>query len=71
MKELLNNGLNVIAKRATIPKGTTIERNCRIFSYVDVGDFPADHIKSGSTISSEVGQKVSQGDEEKVIELNM
>ncbi len=68
--DLLYNGLNVIAKRAVIPEGTTIERNCRIFSYVGVGNFDGRHIKSGSTITSEMGQKVAAGDEDQVRELN-
>jgi glucose-1-phosphate adenylyltransferase len=68
--DLLDNGLNVIAKRAVIPEGTTIERNCRIFSYVGVGNFDGKHIKSGSTITSEMGQKVAEGDEDQVRELN-
>lgn len=68
--ELLENGLNVIAKRATIPEGTTINRNCRIFSYVGVDDFTSKEIASGSTISSEIGEKVAAGDETHVRELN-
>lgn len=68
--DLLYNGLNVIAKRATIPEGTTIGRNCRVFSYVGVDDFKNKEIASGSTISSEIGEKVAAGDEDKVRELN-
>ncbi|SFL47744.1 glucose-1-phosphate adenylyltransferase [Halanaerobium salsuginis] len=69
--DLLSSGLNVIAKRAIIPAGTTIERNCRVFSYVGVADFAAKNIKSGSTITSEIGEKVAAGDEEHVRELNI
>jgi len=68
--DLLENGLNVIAKRATIPEGTTIGRNCRIFSYVGVEDFDNKKIPSGSTITSEIGEKVAAGDEIHVRELN-
>ncbi|RCW41357.1 MULTISPECIES: glucose-1-phosphate adenylyltransferase [unclassified Halanaerobium] len=69
--DLLNSGLNVIAKRATIPEGTTIERNCRIFSYVNVEDFDNKIIKSGSTVSSEAGKKLAAGDEDQVRDLNV
>ena len=69
--DLLTNGLNVIAKRATIPEGTTIGRNCRIFSYVNTGDFDDSNVPSGSTIVSEIGQKVAAGDEDQVRELNV
>jgi glucose-1-phosphate adenylyltransferase len=68
--DLLYNGLNVIAKRAVIPEGTTIERNCRIFSYVGVDNFDGKYIKSGSTLTSEMGKKVAEGDEDQVRELN-
>jgi glucose-1-phosphate adenylyltransferase len=68
--DLLYNGLNVIAKRAVIPEGTTIERNCRVFSYVGVDNFDGKYIKSGSTLTSEMGKKVAEGDEDQVRELN-
>ena len=69
--ELLHNGLNIIAKRATIPEGTTIKRNCRIFSYADIDDFDSKIVPSGKTITSEVGQKITYGDEELVREINI
>ena len=69
--DLLYNGLNVIAKRAVIPEGTTIERNCRVFSYVGVENFDGKQIESGSTITSEMGQKVAAGDEDQVRDLNI
>ncbi len=68
--DLLYNGLNVIAKRAIIPEGTTLARNCRVFSYVGVEDFDNKEIPSGSTITSEIGEKVAAGDEDHVRELN-
>ena len=68
--DLLHNGLNVIAKRATIPNNTTIGRNCRIFSYVKKENFKQDVVASGSTITSESGVQVIEGDENKVKELN-
>jgi glucose-1-phosphate adenylyltransferase len=69
--DLLDNGLNIIAKRAKIPEGTTIERNCRIFSYAAPADFGSKDIKSGSTITSEIGHKLVKGDEDQVRELNI
>ncbi len=69
--DLLNNGLNIIAKRATVPEDTTIERNCRIFSYAAPADFDSNIIKSGSTVSSEIGFKLAKGDEDQVRELNV
>jgi len=68
---LLNNGLNIIAKRATVPAETVIERNCRVFSYAAEADFGEKHIKSGSTVSSEIGYKIAKGDEDKMRELNI
>jgi len=69
--DLLNNGLNIIAKRATVPENTTIERNCRVFSYAAPADFDNDLIESGSTVSSEIGYKLTKGDEAQVRELNV
>ncbi|MFO7819355.1 MAG: glucose-1-phosphate adenylyltransferase [Halanaerobacter sp.] len=69
--ELLSNGLNVIAKRASIPANTTIARNCRVFSYVEKDDFNTGTVPSGSTITSESGVQIVEGDEDKVKELNI
>ena len=69
--DLVNNGLNIIAKRATIPEGSTIKRNCRILSYADIDDFDDKIIPSGKTITSEVGQKITYGDEELVRKINV
>ncbi|RAK03956.1 glucose-1-phosphate adenylyltransferase [Halanaerobium saccharolyticum] len=68
--DLLQNGLNIIAKRAEIPAGTIMGRNCRVFSYVTEASFDANNIPSGSTITSELGKKITAGDEEKIEELN-
>jgi glucose-1-phosphate adenylyltransferase len=69
--DLYNSGLNVIAKRATIPAGTTIGRNCRVFSYAKKENFGVKEVPSGSTVTSEAGEKLVAGDEEKVKELNI
>ena len=44
---LLSSGINVIASKVTIPKGTIIKRNCRIFS---TAKFEDKVITSGSTL---------------------
>ena len=69
--ELVNNGLNIIAKRATIPEGITIKRNCRVLSYSGVEDFDKKVIDSGSTIISEIGMKIASGDEDQVRRINI
>ncbi|MCL1948218.1 MAG: glucose-1-phosphate adenylyltransferase [Turicibacter sp.] len=51
----LSSGLNVIGKNVTIPEGTIIERNVRIFPDVSEQDFSTAVIECGSTI------KVSEG----------
>jgi glucose-1-phosphate adenylyltransferase len=45
--KVLSSGLNVIGTGVTIPKGTVIERNCRIFP---TATFTEKRIKSGSTL---------------------
>ncbi len=67
----VNNGLNIIAKRATIPEGIIIERNCRVFSYADIDDFDGNVVTSGRTITSEIGQKIAYGDEDQVRKINI
>jgi glucose-1-phosphate adenylyltransferase len=69
--DLLDSGLNIIAKRAQIPAGTNIERNCRVYSYAAPADFTSKNIKSGSTVTSEIGHKLAKGDEDQVRELNI
>ncbi len=69
--ELLKSGLNVIAKRAVIPEGTVIARNCRVFSYVQEENFDGNEVPSGTTITSASGEKLAKGDEEEVKELNL
>ncbi|AGB41104.1 glucose-1-phosphate adenylyltransferase/glucose-1-phosphate adenylyltransferase, GlgD subunit [Halobacteroides halobius DSM 5150] len=51
--QLLNNGLNVIAKGAEIPANTQVGRNCRIFSYVTEEDFESQIIPSGNTVAKQ------------------
>jgi glucose-1-phosphate adenylyltransferase len=45
--DLLSSGINVIGSGVTIPKGTVIKRNCRIFSSAK---FDGKIVKSGSTL---------------------
>ena len=45
--EVLFSGINVVGSGVTIPRGTVIERNCRIFS---TAKFDSKVIKTGSTL---------------------
>ncbi len=45
--DLLSSGVNVIGSKVTIPKGTIVKRNCRIFSSAK---FDGKIVKSGSTL---------------------
>lgn len=54
--DLLENGLNIIGKGAKIPKNTVLDRNCRIYPYVNPKNFNERKISSGSTISSKSGK---------------
>lgn len=48
--KLLRNGISIIGKRARIPLGTKIGRNCVIGCGVGEDDFHASTIQSGKTI---------------------
>jgi glucose-1-phosphate adenylyltransferase len=67
--DLLDNGLNIIAKRATIPAGTTMGRKCRIHAYFGKDNFQNKNILSGSTIVSKAGEKIIIGDEDNIEKL--
>jgi len=45
--ELLQSGINVVGSKVTIPEGTVIQRNCRVFSSATFTD---KLVKSGSTL---------------------
>ncbi len=47
---VLSTGLTIIGKRAVIPSGYKIGRNCIIYDNVSENDFPASEIPSGETI---------------------
>ena len=47
---VLSSGLNVIGKGVSIPEGTIIERNVRIFPHACEDDFKESIISCGSTI---------------------
>jgi len=49
-ENILENGLNLIAKNINIDPGITIHRNCRIDRDIKAGEFENDIIKSGSTV---------------------
>lgn len=68
--DLLDSSLNIIAKRAAIPEGTIMDRNCRVYYYVEEEHFQNKNISSGSTITSVVGKNITTGDEDEIEELN-
>ena len=45
--DILSSGINAIASRVTVPAGTIVKRNCRIFS---TAKFDKKVIESGSTL---------------------
>ena len=69
--DLLESGLNIIAKRTIIPESTAMGRNCRVYSYVEEEHFQNKNIPSGSTITSEIGERITIGDEDKIEALNI
>jgi glucose-1-phosphate adenylyltransferase len=47
----LNTGITIVGKRAQVPYGVRIGRNCRIDPDVDPGDFTLADLPSGSTVT--------------------
>ena len=68
--DLVSSGLNIIAKQTTIPDSIIMGHNCRVFSYVEPQDFHTKHIPSGSTITSDSGIEVLEGNQAKIKRLN-
>jgi glucose-1-phosphate adenylyltransferase len=57
----LNTGITVVGKRAQIPSGARIGRNCLIGSDVRADDFPTDGeliLSSGSTVEASASEKL-------------
>jgi glucose-1-phosphate adenylyltransferase len=50
--EVLHSGITIVGKRAHVPSGIRIGRNCIIGPGVREEDFSADHVASGSSISA-------------------
>ncbi|MFC1873488.1 glucose-1-phosphate adenylyltransferase [Chloroflexota bacterium] len=48
--KLLTTGISIVGKRAKLPPGIKIGRNCVIYCDVEEGDFPASEVRSGETI---------------------
>jgi glucose-1-phosphate adenylyltransferase len=46
----LNTGITVVGKRAVIPRGTRIGRNCRVGGDVRTSDFPGRIVRSGTSV---------------------
>ena len=53
--EKLNTGLTLIGKRATVPAGTRIGRNCLIEGDVTEADYPSRDIASGESVRATTG----------------
>jgi glucose-1-phosphate adenylyltransferase len=49
---VVNTGITVIGKRAKIPAGVKMGRNCLVYNGVSEDDFPGSEIQSGETIKS-------------------
>jgi NDP-sugar pyrophosphorylase family protein len=70
---IFNNSIirsNSIIDKTIIDKEVEIKANCRVYSYVKEDDFQNKNISSGSTITSEIGKKITTGDEDEIEELN-
>ncbi|MFW6270578.1 MAG: glucose-1-phosphate adenylyltransferase family protein [Bacillota bacterium] len=61
---------SLISNGAIINGEVEIKENCRVYSYVEEEHFQNNNIPSGSTITSEFGEKITTGDEEQIEELN-
>jgi UDP-3-O-[3-hydroxymyristoyl] glucosamine N-acyltransferase len=46
--------ITVLGKGVTIPAGMSIGRNCRIYPYTGIGDFPTKVVPAGMTINPRV-----------------
>jgi glucose-1-phosphate adenylyltransferase len=47
----INTGITIVGKRAKIPAGASIGRNCRIDSNTSPDDYDQPEVPSGGTIS--------------------
>ena len=56
----LNTGLTLIGKRATVPAGTSIGRNCLIEGDVTADDYPSQEIASGESVRAHGACKLSR-----------
>jgi len=52
----IHAGITIVGKRAHVPDGTVIGRNCRIDSEVRADDFERREVPSGETISRRKAQ---------------
>jgi glucose-1-phosphate adenylyltransferase len=57
----LNTGITVVGKRAVIPRGARIGRNCRIGGDVRSVDFPSRVIRSGESVDRGAGVRHVRG----------
>jgi glucose-1-phosphate adenylyltransferase len=56
--QILNTGITLVGKGATVPKGMKIGRNCRVATWLEAGDYPsADYLPSGSAVVKKVPRR--------------
>lgn len=56
--KVLNTGITIVGKRARIPPGTKIGRNCIIYAGVGEEGFPTDEVKSGEVVRSKRKRRI-------------
>lgn len=55
----LNTGITIVGKRAVLPEGVKIGRNCKIGTDVRPEDFQSDNVKSGGTVEESLQHAMS------------
>ncbi len=56
----LNTGITLIGKRANLPDGMKVGRNCKIGTEIKPGDFPEKELATGETIEAPAQQKLKR-----------
>jgi len=56
---ILNTGISLVGKRARIPPGTKIGRNCKVYPQVTESDFVTNWIPSGESVKEGKGAKLA------------
>ncbi len=56
--KVINTGITVIGKRAKVPPGVKVGRNCLVYNNVLEEDFPGSDIQSGESVRTKRGRSV-------------